>query len=250
MKTRIKEIAVGLALLITWSAGQANADSVADILKKVDANLTKVQDSMYDLEVKVIQNDKVTKTLNATVRLKGLNAKLVNFTAPGDVRGMVVLTTKDGNMYVYLPSYRRVRKVASHVRNQGFMGTDLSAEDMSSAALSEGWEGKLDKEDNESWYLTLTPKKGNETSYGKMKITVLKKYGGVSKLEYLTSQGKVAKTQIRKEWTTFGPITMPTYFVVTDHITGSKTEMRFSNCRVNSGIPDSAFTKRAILRSN
>ena len=85
---------------------------------------------------------------------------------------------------------------------------------------------------------------------GSLKITVLKKYGGVSKLEYLDSRGKVAKRQVRTDWKSFGPITLPTLFTVTDLQTGSKTLMRFDDCKVNTGIQASAFTKRAILRAD
>jgi hypothetical protein len=163
---------------------------------------------------------------------------------------MSILTTAEGHMYVYLPSYKRVRRVASHVRNQGFMGTDLSPEDMSAASLSEGWNAALESEDQENWVLSLKPKPGNETTYSRLRVTVLKKYGGVSKLEYLDSSGKVAKMQVRSDWKSFGPITLPTLFTVTDMRTGSKTLMRFDDCEVNTGMADSDFTKRAILRAD
>lgn len=241
-------IAAALALLL--AAETVGATTVEEIIAIVDKNLTKVQDQTYDAEIKVLRDGKVTKSMSFTAKLKGLQMKLIKFTAPGDVRGMTVLTTSDGLMYVYLPSYKRVRRVASHVRNQGFMGTDLSAEDMGSASLSVGWDSKLDSEDAASWYLTVTPKAGNETSYSKLKVAVDKKYGGISKMEYYTLQGKLAKTQARTEWKTFGPLTVPTLFTVTDHVTGSKTEMRFSGCQVNTGIPESEFTKRAILRAD
>jgi len=224
--------------------------TVADILKKVDENLTKVEDQTYTGEIEVVRDGKTTKSMKFNVKLKGLRMKLVRFTAPGDVRGMTVLTTEQGHMYVYLPSYKRVRRVASHVRNQGFMGTDLSPEDMGTASLSEGWNPTLKSETEAEWILTLTPKKGTETSFSKIQATVLKKYGGVSELVYYNSQGKAIKRQNRKEWKTFGPITMPTFFIVQDLQTGSKTQMRFVDCKVNTGVSAKAFTKRAIMRAD
>jgi len=228
----------------------ARAETVEEVLKKVDQNLTKVDDQIYTGEISVIRDGKTTKTLQFDVQLKGMVMKLVRFTAPGDVRGMTILTTEQGHMYVYLPSYRRVRRVAAHVRNQGFMGTDISPDDMGAAALSEGWIAKLESENEENWVLVLHPKPENETTYAKLRITVLKEYGGVSKLEYFSSKGKMIKTQVRDEWKTFGPITLPTRYTVTDLMTGSKTVMRFSDCEINPGIPDSIFTKRAIMRAD
>jgi outer membrane lipoprotein-sorting protein len=235
---------------VCFLANSTEAATAEEIVAIVDANLTKVKDQTYTSEIKVYTNGKVSKTLNFTARLKGLQMKLIRFTAPGDVKGMTILNTADGNMYVYLPSYQRVRRMAAHVRNQGFMGTDLSAEDMGSSALSVGWNSKLLGEDAESWRLEVTPKPGNETSYAKLHVTVNKKHRGVSKMEYMNAQGKVVKTQERTEWKMFGPLSMPTLFTVKDQVTGSKTEMRFFDCKVNQGIPDDAFTKRAILRAD
>lgn len=240
--------ALGLSAgVFTRCAAAATAEEVVAI---VDANLTKVQDQTYEAEIKVFRDSKVTKSLNFTASLKGLQMKLIRFTAPGDVRGMTLLNTANGHMYVYLPSYQRVRRMAAHVRNQGFMGTDLSAEDMGSAALSVGWNSKITSEDATNWLLDVTPRSGNETSYARLRVTVNKQYRGISKIEYLNGEGKVLKTQERSEWKTFGPLSVPTLLSVKDHITGSKTEMRFFKCEVNKGIPDDAFTKRAILRAD
>jgi outer membrane lipoprotein-sorting protein len=250
MIIKLKVMALTLLLFPLLIIRPVTAETVDEILAKVDANLTKVTDQTYKSEIKVFRNGNVTKTLEFTVKVKGLQKKLVRFTAPGDVRGMTILTTAEGLMYVYLPSYQRVRRVASHVRNQGFMGTDLSAEDMSAAALSVGWKGSINSEDTDKWVLKLVPKEDNETVHSKLIVTVLKKYGGVSKIDYYSAQGKLVKTQIRSKWETYGPITVPTLFEISDHTTGSKTEMRFNDCSVNTNIPDSAFTKRAILRDN
>ncbi len=245
-------IVIVLALSV-FGTRFASADEVAEILAKVDATLTNVDDQKYEGDMQIIRDGKVAKTLKFNVMLKGLLMKIVRFTAPGDVRGMTVLTTAKGHMYVYLPSYKRVRRVASHVRNQGFMGSDISPEDMGVASLSVGWNGTLisGKEDTEDkWVLDLKPKPGNPTTYSKLRIEVLKQYGGVSKLQYFNAGGEVVKTQVRSEWKTFGPITLPTHFKVTDERTSSVTVLRFNDCKVNLGLSDRAFTKRAIMRAD
>jgi hypothetical protein len=134
------------------------ASEADKVLKLVDQNLTKVADQTYVADVTVIRDGKIIKSMKFKAMLKGLTMKKIIFTAPGDVKGMAILTTKEGLMYVYMPSYKRVRRVASHVRNQGFMGTDFSAEELSAASLSKGWNAKLKSQDSSNWYLTLTPK--------------------------------------------------------------------------------------------
>lgn len=228
----------------------AGAQSAAEIIQKVDENLTKVDDQTYTAELEVLKEGQTVKKMSFEAKLKGLNKKLIRFTAPGDVKGMTVLTTEEGHMYVYLPSYKRIRRVAAHVRNQGFMGTDLSAEDMGAASLSVGWKSRIIKQTDKEWVLEVTAKPGNETTYSKLIVEVLKQYGGVSKIDYINGKGKVVKTQTRSEWKTFGPITLPTFFEVRDLQTGSITRMRFFDCRVNTAIPDSTFSKRALMRAH
>ena len=236
-------LALGLIVPQVSAAGE-----VEEILAKVDGNLTKMKDQTYQAEVEVIRDGKVTKTLKFTVKLKGLFQKMVKFTAPGDVRDMAVLTTADGLMYVYMPSYKRVRRVAAHVRNQGFMGTDVTPEEMAITTMSVGWKAKILKKDAKVWILELRPDTGNESMYSKLIVTVSKQHEGVEKIDSYDSAGKLVRSQIRTDWKNFGAVSIPSVMTFQDHRTGSQTVMRFLKCTVNQGIPDTAFTTRALTR--
>jgi outer membrane lipoprotein-sorting protein len=242
-------LALGLLSLQAADAGGGKSDlSVEQILAKVDGNLTRVKDQTYQAEMEVIRDGKVTKTLKFTVKLKGLRQKMVKFTAPGDVRDMAVLTTADGLMYVYMPSYKRVRRIAAHVRNQGFMGTDVTPEELSMATLSVGWDAKILKQDDKNWVLELRPQAGNETIHSKLVVTVSKQHEGVEKIESYDAAGKRVREQVRTEWKDFGAVSIPSVMTYKDLRTGSQTVLRFIGCIVNQGIPDSAFTTRALTR--
>lgn len=243
--------AVAAAAAIVFLCNGASAQTVEEILAKADETLTKVTDLTYDADMQVVRDGKVIKTIKFVAKLKGLKKRLVKFTAPGDVRGMSILTTEDGLMYVYMPAYKRVRRVASHVENQGFMGSDISPEDLASAAWSVNWKGKLkNKDDDEAkkWIIVLKPKSGYETNYSKQIIHVDKSFGGVVKVKSFNKRGKLVKTQTRSKVKSFGPIKMPTHFVYKDELTGSKTILRFHSCKVNQGISDKAFSKRALMQ--
>ena len=102
-----------VVVLAASAAVAAGAGEVDDLLARVDKNLELVEDMTYSGEIDVIRDGAVTKHLEFTVKLKGMRMKLVTFTAPGDVRGMAVLTNAQGHMYVYIPAYKRVRRVAA-----------------------------------------------------------------------------------------------------------------------------------------
>jgi outer membrane lipoprotein-sorting protein len=245
-----KTVTLAAFAIAALAAAPAGAETVEEVLAIADATLTKVEDQTYTASLEVVRDGKTIKTIEFVAKLKGLTKRLVKFTAPGDVRDMALLTTDDGLMYVYMPAYKRVRRVAAHVRNQGFMGTDISAEEMGNAALSVGWNARIIKDTAESWVLSMTPKPGNDTTFAKRIVTVSKKQGGVSRIESYDAGGKLVKSDDRSEWKSFGPEHLPTKFVITDHRTGSKTLMFFKGCKVNQGLPDSAFTKRALMRGD
>jgi outer membrane lipoprotein-sorting protein len=247
MKRPIRLLAAAIALTLS---GGALADEVADILTKADNTLTAVKDQTYMADLQVVQEGKVVKTLAFTARLKGLRMKVIRFTAPGDLRGMTILTTEDNAMYVYIPSFQRVRRVAAHVRNQGFMGTDFSPEEFGNTALSKDWDGRIVSQDAGKWVIDLLPKPGNETTFAKQRIEVSKKHYGVTRIDYYDGAGKVAKTQIREDFKTFGAITTPMKITVKDLRTGSMSHIQFSSCTINTGLSDEEFTKRAIQRAD
>ena len=230
--------------------------SADEVLALVDENLMKVEDSTYRVELSVVRSEKVIKTMQFKVILKGLFKKHITFVAPGDLAGTAIVTTNDQVTYVYMPAYGKVRRVASHVNNQGFMGTDISGEELGTAALSRGWNASITKENESEWVLKLVPEKNNESTYAKMVVTVSKKYGGVERIDSYNADGKKVKTQVRSKWETFKDkkgtvsVTMPTYYVITDHLTGSKTLMKFLDCEVNQNVPDSIFTRRSLMREN
>ena len=225
-----------------------------EVLSLVDDNLLKLEDSTYRADVSVVRSNKVVKTMKFEAILKGLFKKRIKFTAPGDIAGIAIVTTEENVTYVYMPAYGKVRRVASHVHNQGFMGTDISGEEIGSAALSRGWKGTILKENDSSWILKLLPDKDNETTYSKMIVSVSKKYGGVDKIDSYNADGKKVKTQLRSEWQTFTDkkrnlsVTMPTVYKYIDHLSGSKTILTFRDCKVNQNVPDSIFTRRALMR--
>jgi outer membrane lipoprotein-sorting protein len=243
-----RAVTIAAFAIAALAAAPSRAETIEEILAIADATLTKVKDQTYTASLEVVRDGKTIKTIEFVAKLKGLKKRLVKFTAPGDLRDMSILTDEDGLMYVYMPAYKRVRRVAAHVRNQGFMGTDVSPEEMGNAALSVGWNVKLDKETPKTWVLTLTPKPDNESTFAKRVVTISRTEGGVSRIESYDATGKLVKTEDRSEWKSFGPVHLPTKFVITDKRNGSTTIMYFKGCVVNQNLPDSAFTKRALMR--
>ena len=104
-----------ILILLTFFAFtlEANALSPREILKKSDELILKVKDQTYDAKMTVYEQGELIKTVEMTIVIKGLFKKLIRFTSPSELKGMGVLTLEDNVMYVYLPSYKKIKNGAS-----------------------------------------------------------------------------------------------------------------------------------------
>src|SRR5436190_1050793 len=119
-------------LWLLCSAALAFADPGADLLKQVDDRLNAFKDGVFESKLLVREPGvAAAREYGFTTYQKVPDRRLVRFTAPGDVKGMGVLVENNETMYVFLPGFQRVRRMGSHVKNQTFMGSDFSFEDMS-----------------------------------------------------------------------------------------------------------------------
>ncbi|NCC90606.1 MAG: outer membrane lipoprotein-sorting protein, partial [Spirochaetia bacterium] len=69
--------------------------------------------------------------------LDGVESKLMFFLSPSDVRNTSFLSFsyEDGrndDQYIYLPALKRVKRIASDSKNDSFMGSDFTYDDMGS----------------------------------------------------------------------------------------------------------------------
>ena len=68
---------------------------------------------------------------------KGSEKRFVKFLSPTAQAGIAFLSLPDDVMYIYLPALKKVRRIASHVKNTKFAGTDFTYEDMEAARYSD-----------------------------------------------------------------------------------------------------------------
>ena len=177
----------------------------------------------------------------------------MRFTAPGDVKGMGVLVENQDIMYVFLPGFQKVRRVGTHVKNQTFMGSDFSYEDMSLSRYSPTYDAKLVKEDAKSWELELTVKPGQEIEYPHVHMWVDKKSMQPTKIDYMDASGKVLKTAEYFDYHIDGrPRTGARRRSWSPIIAATITRARssFASTKLNQGLKDDFFTQRTLIRGH
>jgi outer membrane lipoprotein-sorting protein len=258
MKTRTLFAALTLFALVPVGAGAAgvataapNAMMAADaskILAEVDRRASAFDDQSYAASMEIYKDGSLKKTLKFTSVMKGLVKQLIVFEAPGDVAGMKVLMEDQNNLYIYLPEFKKVRRVAAHVQNQGFLGSTFTYEDMTQVKLSPYFKAELGAKNGSETTLVLTPKPGVESTYPKVEIVIDASKGGVTALRYFDGSGALVREQTRSEWIKIEGKLMPTKISMLNHKTKDLTVITLSDIKVNQGVDDSIFSRRELLR--
>ena len=227
-------------------ASAAHAGSGDTVLAQLDEALNKAKDTTSTMAAETVIPGKSPLKMEFTLETKGPK-RMVAFQAPGDMKGTRVLVLDRRQMYVYLPAYNKVRRVASHVNSQGFMGTMFADADMSTTRFGEAYGAELKSENENVWVLSLTPKAGEETAYARIEIDVAKANKLPNQLRYYDAKGTHLKTEVRSEYFCQADVCQPGHFKMTDHTRGDAyTILKQTMTGLNTGLSDELFSQRAL----
>jgi hypothetical protein len=240
---------LAMALLVLHGAARADEAPGVRIMRQMDESMTRATDQYFIQEITTQEPGKDPRVMTWEVHIKGTEWRRVDFKTPGDVKGMRVLIRSLTQMYVYLPAYRKVRRVASHVRGQGFMGMTLSHDDASIVHYSPVYVGKLIAETDTHWTIEGTRREGQSFPYAKMEFDVLKSNYAPSGLRYFNDKGVMVKSEKRSQFKCQEDICSPMILRMTDHTRNDMwTELVTKEWKINTGVKDSYFTVRALQR--
>ncbi|MDR1908611.1 MAG: outer membrane lipoprotein-sorting protein [Spirochaetaceae bacterium] len=126
---------------------------------------------------------------------------LMIFQSPRDVAGTGYLSfsyndDRDDDMWLYLPAMRRVRRISGSGKNDDFMGTDFTYEDMGSRSLDKdtfALSGEEALEGEPCWRVEARPRDSRDP-YGRRVIWVRKDSYIISAVDYYDRQDRLLKT--------------------------------------------------------
>ena len=179
----------------------------------------------------------------------GTGRRIVKFLEPPTAKGMAIFVESADTIYVYLPKYHRVRRVASHARRQTFMGTDFTYDDMRLFKYGIFFEAVKADEDKDFYILTLRRKKGADISYGGLVLYIDKKYYTIHRIDYLDEDMTPIKREIHSgwKWVKGRDTPSPLHVEMINLKTGHKTVIDFSELKYNVKLPRGFFSKRTLM---
>jgi outer membrane lipoprotein-sorting protein len=245
----MKKLLVAM-LLVMFASSFALAEDAASILKKADDNLNNYK-NLFLTSTITIRGDGPDKVREMRVWSAG-EMRMIKFVQPATDRGIALLSTNASTNFVYLPAYKKVRRVASHVRNQTFMGTDFSQEDMAILRYGTDYTPKIAEETETHYVLDLTRKPGAKISYSRLQLKVGKEHYTVEQIVYYNNAGEKQKIEDRSDYlklTSSGGdfFTMQT-MMMTDVKSGHKTLLKNSDIKVDQDLAPDFFSQRNLKR--
>jgi outer membrane lipoprotein-sorting protein len=238
---------VTLALVTPCCSSVAQAADGAAVLQKLDQDASAFRDMSYVSTMEIWKGGSKKETLEFTMSMKGLDKQFIAFTAPGNVAGMKILMVGD-SLWVYSPEFQKVRMIAAHAQNQGFLGSEFTPEDMVMTGLAAHFTAEIGGKSGSETTLTLTPKPEFKSSWTKLELVIDSSKGGVTKITYFDGSGQAVRQQTRGAWAKIEGKSMPTEIKMKNLKTNAETVIKLSDIKVNQGLSDDLFSKRSLLR--
>ena len=222
--------------------------SAAEMMAKIDAAAAAPRDQ--DFEATLILTDAAGARSERTIRIsqKGADRRMARFLSPADQKGISVLSLPDGSIYLYLPAYKKVKRIASHVKNSSFAGTDFTYEDMEAANYAEKYTASLATGDERHHVLDLAPRDAQEAAWSRIRVWALKDSFVAVTVEYYDRKGALARRlssgtveKIKGYW-------VAREREMHDLASNHRTRMVLNNIRFDSGLSDELFTTRYLER--
>jgi outer membrane lipoprotein-sorting protein len=219
-----------------------------EILVKVDSVSNGPKNQSMIVKITSIDKSGREAISQAEMYQEGSDKRLVKFLSPADRKGIGFLSLPNNVMYVYLPAFGKVRRIAAHMTNSKFSGTDFTYEDLEAGNFAEKWLAQLERIDGDEYVLKLTPKEGVRSDYSKLIMWVRMDNFCTVKIEYYDRGENRVKVMTRDKmekidghWT-FRETQME------DLKVGQKTIMLMEDLKFDTDLPDQLFTERYLMR--
>lgn len=249
-----RSVIVQSIVLLLLAPGMASAaPSSRQIMTKMEHKMNNFKDLTLKWSLRVKHPGKKHTLVMFKVITRPKGQRLIRMTYPGDVKGMHILVQSKSEMYIYLPAFRKVRRIAGHVRNQGFQGSGFTYDDMSIARWTPWYNARLTKQTAKHWYMSLKVKAGKAAAWPRLRLRIRKDIGLNDEIHYINRRGKKIKTQRfgRYKCRSDNSHCNPGLITMIEHTRGNLVSVMKlkGKVRYNKGYSDRVFSVRYLLRS-
>ncbi|MBF0273601.1 MAG: outer membrane lipoprotein-sorting protein [Nitrospinae bacterium] len=241
-------------------AGELTGEQIAQVWDKRDDGNTSIAKTKF-----ILENKRGQQRIRETIRYwkdyegqDGIDEKSVLFfLSPPDIRKTGFLNwsyaevDKDDDQWLYLPALKKVKRIASDNKEDYFMGTDLTYDDMGDRKIEEDTFKLLKEETHkgkECYVLEAIPKK-KDYMYSKRIIWLDKKELTEYTVLFYDRKGKELK-KLEEDWIKVSGIWTLKKMYVENFSNGHKTTINIEDVQINPEVNDSVFVKKTLKNAS
>ena len=245
--------------LMPAAAQQGTAEWVARQVQDRDTG----RDSRAEMRMRLFdRRGRVRERSLIITALQGTSGKgdrsLIRFTYPNDIRNTAFLVWEhpgaDDERFLYLPALGRVRRIAGEEKQESFVGSDLSYEDIGGRELADYTYTFVDQNATwaapdgtraDAWSLESRARDANAT-YPRSVSIVLKDRFIVVRAETFNRRNERVKVFDVKRLERVDGIWSVMDLAVVNERDNTLTELTTTSLRYNTGLTENDFTRRQI----
>ena len=233
-------------LQLLWIFGLALAGDGDDLLARVDAAQASAVDGHVVMEIEVLDHRGNTARRTLEIWQKGGDRRLVRYTAPARLAGTGLLVPDGDTVYLYMPAYGRARRVVGERRNDAFLGTDFSVEDLARLSWSEDFTATRTGEQDGLLGLSLTPRDPDEED--PVHLWIRPDDHLAARIEVLDDTGTMIRRLELSDFRQVGVRQFAHRVEVHDLVDGGTTIATVTLAETDVGLDDEFFTLTSLTR--
>lgn len=199
------------------------------------------------------KNGKIRSSEIRSYSTDGSKKQILWFLAPADDKGVAYLKIehqdKKDDMKLWLPNFKKIRRISSRKKSESFMGSDMSYEDMTSRDLNEYSYSIIGSEmiNNNDCYILESIPRGIKSEYSKHISWVTKDTYLTLKEESFDQNGALLKSKL------IAYQKIKAYDIMKElHVKNvqrnHQTVLKFNDLEVDTGIKDNIFHEKNLKR--
>ncbi len=177
------------------------------------------------------------------------------FQSPADVKNTSFMnwtydSDKSDDQWIYLPALKKVKRISSDSKSDYFMGSDFTYDDLGDRKLDADTHKllKTEKFNGVDCYVVESVSKDEDYMYSKTKTWIRKSNFVGMKKEFYDEDGELLKILTIKKVQKIKGFWLITNSEMKNVQKNHKTSIVLTNVQINTGVSDSKFTQRTMMR--
>ncbi len=221
---------------------------VLDNVKSAHSNF-KTEESLITMKLVDSNSNVSVRKFKMYLLKKGdKTLALVRFVSPSEVKRITLLTLSDNEIYIYMPAYRRTKRISGGAKSGKFVGSDFTYSDISLLYNEKtgDYTSELIKQDSSTYVVQILPK--DSSDYKKIIIYVDKNTLLFKHIEFYSSKDSLAKIMDFSNVKTIEGHTLATKITLKDVKSDHTTVLLINNVKFSVPITVKFFDRRNIAK--